>query len=180
MSRGKGRAAWAAAALLVAAAGSGCGAPAPAPAPIEIMVVGAFQGPGQGALRSVRLAVDMADRKGGVLGHPVLLLEADDGGAAGAAVAAAERACTDLGVVAVISGDSGAALGGISRVLFGCGLPLIVTSGAEPPPSFTNVFRLLGTPAEQGALIGSWMEMKLHPGQVYLVGEASDPELEGV
>ena len=183
-----GRAAAALAALLASAspALSACGQTAAPPAVMRVLAIGAFEGAGRGALLSARLPIDMANGRGRVLGHAVQLVERDDHGSVSQAVAAAEEACVEQDVVAVISSAPAPIATPLARVLYGCGVPLLLTAPARPASpggaagTFSNVFRLLGTPDEQGALIGSWMERALHPRRVYLAAEGGGAQAAGV
>jgi branched-chain amino acid transport system substrate-binding protein len=144
---------------------AGCGGAQP----IRIGLAGPFS---EARAESMRLAAQLAVRQindsGGVRGHQLELVTADDGGNAEQAVEVAERLYRDPSVVAVVGHLASGTTLAASPVYNGGPRPLPVVSPSASSPAVSDAgpytFRLCPTDLVHGARLAAWAVEQLGAG----------------
>ena len=163
-------------------------AAAPARAEVLIGLAAPLTGPYAWAGVTTKEGVDIAvadlNSRGGVLGQPMAVIEADDYCDGEQAVAAANKLVA-AGVVAVFGHQCSGAAIPASKVYADAGI-LMISPGATNPKlteqGFPNVFRMIGRDDVQGRIAGDllaerWGNRRIaivHDGQIYGKGLAEE------
>ncbi len=161
---------------------------APVRAAILVGLAAPLTGPyawgGAATKQAVGVAIADLNARGGVLGHPLEVIEADDYCDAEQAVAAANKLVA-AGVAAVFGHQCSGAAIPASRVYADAGLLMIATEATNPTlteQGFTDVFRMVGRDDLQGRIAGDlladrWGDKPIaivHDGQAYGQGLAEE------
>ncbi len=161
---------------------------APARAEVAIGLAAPLTGPyawaGAATKEGVEIAVADLNARGGVLGQPVAVIEADDYCDGDQAVAAANKLVA-AGVVAVFGHQCSGAAIPASKVYADAGILMISTGATNPKlteQGFANVFRMIGRDDVQGRIAGDllaerWGNRRIaivHDGQTYGEGLAEE------
>jgi branched-chain amino acid transport system substrate-binding protein len=157
---------------------------------ITIGFFGPLSGPyaaaGQDMLNAAKLAVDKANKAGGVMGMQVKIDAQDDQCAAQVGVQAAQKLVTDSIVGAVGGYCSGATIPA-STIYHRAGVPMITSAATNPTltgQGFDDIFRTIGRDDEQGLFVATEinkMHFKtvalVHDNTVYAKGLATQTQL---
>jgi branched-chain amino acid transport system substrate-binding protein len=145
---------------------------------ISIGFFGPLSGPyaaaGQDMLNAAKLAVDKANKAGGVMGEQVQIDAQDDQCTAQVGVQAAQKLVTD-GIVGAVGGYCSGATIPASTVYHRAGVPMITSAATNPTltsQGFGDIFRTIGRDDEQG-LFAAISINKLHAKTVALVHDNS-------
>jgi branched-chain amino acid transport system substrate-binding protein len=151
---------------LVAASLSGCGGPAPADGKQEALRLGALvplsgdSGPtGKRMLPAYQMAVDEANRAGGVLGHRVELVTGDDACDPSTAITAVNDIIAK-NITVSVGGACSAATVPTLKVFRAAGIPMIIPASNSIDllaPHYDSVFLLSGTTAIEARRAADFM-----------------------
>ena len=161
-----------------------------APARAEVLVglavplTGPLAFTGAAIKEGVEIAVADLNARGGAIGHPLEVIEADDYCDGVQAVAAAKKLVA-AGVVAVFGQPCSGAAIPASQVYADAGVLMISTEATNPKlteQGFTNLFRMVGRDDLQGRLAGDLLAKRwgnkpiaiLHDGTAYGRGLAEE------
>lgn len=175
---GIGRAALAgigAAALSVAAAPGTALAQETIKIGVPVPLSGGYEGAGKDILNGAQLATDDINKRGGVLGKKIELVQEDDGCDADKAAQAAQ-ALVSGGVVAVAGGYCSSAALPELRVFHDAGIAYVMDASTNPnltEKGWDNAFRTIGRDDEQGPFAAKLMKDVLHAKTVAVINDST-------
>ncbi len=168
------------ASMLLAASPVASGVASAAKSPIKIGVTvplsGSYASAGIDILNGAKLAVAKINGQGGVLGHPIQLISADDACDAQTAAQAAQNLVAQ-GVVAVAGGYCSSASLPESKVFHAQGdLPFVLDASTNPQlteQGYNDIFRTIGRDDEQGPFAANFIANFLHAKKVVVLDDNS-------
>ncbi len=154
--------------------------PPKAAGPIKIGVEGPFSGQlatyGQDFLNAAKLAVDEWNKKGGLYGVQIEIVEGDDQADPAQAARVAEKFVSDPSVVGVIGPMTSGATNSVLPILERASLVLITPSATNPDlakKGFKTFHRVCPTDADQGPALANFVVKDLGAKSVDIVDDKS-------
>ncbi len=137
---------------------------------------------GQSSHRGILLAVEELNRRGGILGRPVVLVTDDNQSRSGESATVARKQITRDKVVAVINGGTTAQCLESAPVCQNARVPMIATTATAPKVTETGtyVFRNCFIDPFQGAVLAKFARDSLHAGKAALLTSVSSPFSTGL
>lgn len=140
---------------------------------VPVPLSGGYATAGKDILNGAQLAADDINRRGGVLGKKIELVQEDDECDADKAAQAAQT-LVGKGVVAVAGGYCSSAALPELRVFHGAGLAYVMDASTNPElteKGWDNAFRTIGRDDEQGPFAAKLMKEVLHAKAVAVVND---------
>ena len=142
---------------------------------VPVPLSGGYEGAGRDILNGAQRAADDINKRGGVLGKKIELVQADDGCDADKAAQAA-KTLVSQGVVAVAGGYCSSAALPELRVFHEAGIAYVMDASTNPAlteKGWDNAFRTIGRDDEQGPFAAKLMKEVLHAKTVAVINDST-------